>query len=88
MRTNFPLINANPNIEGLQLFSQNFLYSAYADNTTSFLRNEKSKFELINTFDTFSLFFLVLKSTKEGLKLLVSVSKRGFEGGTEWNIII
>ena len=56
MRTNFPLINANPNIEGLQLFSQNFLYSAYADNTTSFLRNEKSKFELINTFDKFSLF--------------------------------
>lgn len=30
----------NSNIEDLQFFSQNFLYSAYADDTTFFLRNQ------------------------------------------------
>ena len=38
----FSLIKANPDIEGLQFFSHTFLYSAYADDTTFFLRNEKS----------------------------------------------
>ena len=52
----FSLIKANPNIEGLQFFSHTFLYSAYADDTTFFLRNEKSATEVIKTFDKFSLF--------------------------------
>ena len=33
-----------------------FLYSTYADDTTFFLRNEKSAIEVIKTFDKFSLF--------------------------------
>ena len=46
----FTLINANPNTEGLQfIIFFNLL-----------MLNEKSALELINTFDTFSL-FLVLK---------------------------
>ena len=52
----FSLIKANPNIEGLQFFSHTFLYSAYADDTTFFLRNEKSATEVIKTFDKFSFF--------------------------------
>ena len=52
----FSLIKANPDIEGLQFFSHTFLYSAYADDTTFFLRNEKSATEVIKTFDKFSLF--------------------------------
>ena len=52
----FSLIKANPEIEGLQFFSHTFLYSAYADVTTFFLRNEKSVTEVIKTFDKFSLF--------------------------------
>ena len=32
----FALLNANPNIESLQFFSHNFLYSAYAVDTTYF----------------------------------------------------
>ena len=43
----FSLIKANPDIEGLQFFSHTFLYSAYADDTTFFLRNEKSATEVI-----------------------------------------
>ena len=53
----FALINANSNVEGLQFLSHTFLYSAYADDTTCFLRKEKLALELINLFDTFSLFF-------------------------------
>ena len=37
----FSLIKANSNIESLKFFSHTFLYSAYADDTTFFLRNEK-----------------------------------------------
>ena len=53
-----------PNIEILQFFSHSFLYSAYADSDTFFLRNKKSTLELINTFEIRFLFFLVLKSVK------------------------
>ena len=56
MEVVFSLIKANPDIEGLQFFSHTFLYSAYADDTTFFLRNEKSATEVIKTFDKFSLF--------------------------------
>ena len=52
----FSLIKENPDIEGLKFFSHTFLYSAYADDTTFFLRNEKSATEVIKTFDKFSLF--------------------------------
>ena len=52
----FSLIKTNPDIEGLQFFNHTFLYSAYADDTTIFLRNEKSATEVIKTFDNFSLF--------------------------------
>ena len=51
----FCLIEVNSDVEGLQFFSHTFLYSAYADDTTFFLRNEKSANEVIKTFDRFSL---------------------------------
>ena len=52
----FSLIKANPNIEGLQFVSRTLLYSANADDTTFFLRNEKSITEVIKMFDKFPLF--------------------------------
>ena len=52
----FSLIKANTNVEGLQFFSYIFLPSAYAYNTTFFLRIEKSATEVIKTLDKFSLF--------------------------------
>ena len=56
MEVVFSLIKANPDIEDLQFFSHTFLYSACADDTTFFLRNEKSETEVIKTFNKFSLF--------------------------------
>ena len=61
----FYLIKANPDTEGLHYFSHIFLYSIYADDTTFFLRNEKSATGVIKTFDKFSLFSeLKINNTK------------------------
>ena len=80
----FSLIKANPDIKGLQFFSHTLLYSAYADDTTFFLRNEKSATEVIKTFDKFSLF-----SGLKSAKLLALVSKKGFRWHTvEWIVLI
>ena len=49
----FSLIKADPDIEGLQFFSHTFLYSADVDDTTFFLRNEKSAAEVIKIFSFF-----------------------------------
>ena len=52
----FTLIKTNNNIEGLNIFNHNFLYTAYADDTTFFIKNINSATEIIKTFDYFSLF--------------------------------
>ena len=56
MEVVFSLIKANPDIKGLQFFSHTFLYSADADDTTFFLRNEKSATEVFKTSEKFSLY--------------------------------
>ena len=46
----------NDNISGLNIFENTFLYTAYADDTTFFLKDKKSVKELMKTFDIFSTF--------------------------------
>ena len=46
----------NEYINGLNIFENTFLYTAYADNTTFFLKDEKSVIELMKTFNVFSTF--------------------------------
>ena len=43
-------------INGLNIFDKTFLYTAYADDTTFFLKDTKSVIELMKIFDTFSKF--------------------------------
>ena len=50
----FILIKANKRVKGINIFEHTYLYSAYADDTTFFLRDKRSIKELINTFATFS----------------------------------
>ena len=50
------MIKTNNNIEGLNIFNDNFLYTGYADDTTLFIKNINSAKEIIKTFDYFSLF--------------------------------
>ena len=80
----FYLIKVNPDIKDLQFFSHTFLYSAYADHTTCFLRNEKSATEVIKTFEKFSLY-----SGLKSVKLLALQLKRGLRShSVEWNVLI
>ena len=50
----FILIKANKRVKGINIFKHTYLYSAYADDTTFFLRYKRSIKELLNTFATFS----------------------------------
>ena len=43
-------------INGLNIFNKTFLYTAYAEVTTFFLKDTKSVIELMNIFNTFSKF--------------------------------
>ena len=46
----------NEIINGLNSFEKTFLYIAYADDTTFFLKDKKSVIELMKTFDIFLTF--------------------------------
>ena len=46
----------NENVSGPDIFENTFLYTAYADDTTFFLKDEKSVKELMKTSDIFSTF--------------------------------
>ena len=50
----FLLVKANHNIRGVNIFQYTYLYRAYADDTTYFLKNKNSIRQLMETFSTFS----------------------------------
>ena len=52
----FVMEKNNLNIKGLNIFNHNYLYTAYADDTTFFLDDQKSVRELMKTFKLFSKF--------------------------------
>ena len=52
----FLSIKQNKNIKGIELMQNEFLYTAYADDTTFFLKNKKSVILLTEVFHSFSLY--------------------------------
>ena len=52
----FAMIKSNPIIKGLNIFNHNYLYTAYADDTTFFLNDQKSTGVLMKTFKLLSKF--------------------------------
>ena len=52
----FNLIKQNKDIYGLIFFDHTFLYTVYADDTTFFLKDNKSVKKVMNLFDTFSIY--------------------------------
>ena len=52
----FLCIKENKNIKGLNIFNHIFLYTAYADDTTFFLKDKESLTEVMKAFDIFSSF--------------------------------
>ena len=52
----FILIKSKSEIEGMTIFDYNYLYSAYADDTTFFLKDIISTKYMVDTFDFFRTF--------------------------------
>ena len=52
----FLLIKENPCVKGLNIFDHCYLYSAYADDTTCFLKDVNSMKGMVNRFHIFSRF--------------------------------
>ena len=52
----FNLIKQNKDIHGLTLFDHTLLYTAYADDTTLFLKDTESVEKIMNAFYTFSIY--------------------------------
>ena len=51
----FNFIKENKDIHGLTFLDHTFLYTAYADDTTFFLKDKESANKGMNVFDTFSI---------------------------------
>ena len=63
----FLFIMQNENINNLNIFENTFLYTAYAEDTTFFLKDEKSVMELMKTFYRIQLNDAIPKAWKENL---------------------
>ena len=50
LRSSFIFIKESENVQGMTIFNNQFLYMAYADDTTFFLSNENSVSEVIQIF--------------------------------------
>ena len=72
----FQCIKENKNIKGLNIFNHIFLYTAYADDTTFFLKDKESLIEVMKTFDIFSS-FSGLKPNKSKCEVAVIGALKG-----------
>ena len=52
----FIFINFNKNIDGINIFNHEYLYTAYADDTTVFLKKPNFSEECLNDIESFSKF--------------------------------
>ena len=52
----FNLIKQYKDIHGLAFFDNTFLYTAYADDSTFFLKHKESVKEVMDVFDTFCIY--------------------------------
>ena len=73
----FVFIKSNENIKGIEIFKFVFLYTAYADDSTFFLRDILSVKELINSFNQF-YYFSGLKANIENFEIAGTSSLNGF----------
>ena len=74
----FIFVKNNPKFKGLNIVKHEFLYTAYVDDTTFFLKDRKSIIELINELNTFSK-FSGLKPNKTKCKIAGIVVPNGVQ---------
>ena len=61
----FILIKASKRVKGINIFEHTYLYSAYGDSTTFFLRQKRFVKELFNKFATFSKYSRLKQNHKK-----------------------
>ena len=61
----FCVIKSSKNVKGLNIFNHELLYTAYADDTTFFLKDKISVFETLNIFHKFVLVSGLSPNTKK-----------------------
>ena len=79
----FLCIKQNKNIQGINIFNHIFLYTAYADHTTFFLKDKESLIEVMKAFDIFSS-FSGLKPNKCKMWICLNWSPERGENGSLW----
>ena len=78
----FLFIKKHPEIKGIELFEYCFLYTAYADDTTFFLKDAYYIENLVEIFNTFSLF----SGLKPNLTKCKIAGIRALKGGSNDNL--
>ena len=78
------LIKQNKHIHGLTFFDHTFLHTAFADDTTLFLKDKESVKKVMNIFDTFSI-YSGLKPNKSKCEIPGISVLKGVLIGTLWN---
>ena len=78
----FISIKKHPEIKGIEIFEHCFLYTAYADDTTFFLKDAQSIENLVEIFNTFSLF----SGLKPNLTKCKIAGIRALKGGSNDNL--
>ena len=76
-------VKENKNIKGPNIFNHIFLYIAYADDTTFFLKDKESLIEVMKAFDIFSS-FSGLKPNKSKCEVAGIGALKEAENGTLW----
>ena len=71
----FILIKNDPNIKGIEMFEHCYLYTAYADDTTFFLKDENSIFHLFEKLKLFSDFSWLKPNTTKCEVAVIGVLK-------------
>ena len=54
----FAVIKSNQNIDKLRIFEHGFLYNAYADDTTFFVKNQTSVIQILKVLTMFQKFLV------------------------------
>ena len=78
----FLFIKKHPELKGIEIF-ECFIYTAYADDTTFFLKDAQSIENLVQMFNTFS-FFAVLKPNLTKRKIAGREALKGVSSGSLW----
>ena len=82
MLENLILIKKHPKIKGIEIFEHYFLYTAYRDDTTFFLKDSQSIAYLFDLFNIFCFFFFSrLKPNLTKCKIAGIVGLKGVQLG-------